>query len=161
MKAYQKMSKTSATLTTTTTEVSAEPAASRRANRASKLMRHLQSAITNLTLTKFNQPNPLRGNEISTVARKRDLIYLTPSVSQCQMEMVVNRTCTVPPSGDDWPGGHEESWPPLPTCDKACCGRGYRLRTRIHTEKCDCQFQFCCSVKCHSCTISSTEYECL
>lgn len=140
VKSYQKLSKSDA---------------QKRPNRQSKLMRHLQHSITNLTLMKFNEHNPLRHNEPVKI-RKRDLVYIIPSVDRCTLLANRTRTCSLRKRD-----ANQNHWPPLETCDSVCCGRGYRLANRTRTEKCDCQFQFCCSLACKECTITATEYECI
>jgi wingless-type MMTV integration site family protein 4 len=46
------------------------------------------------------------------------------------------------------------------TCDYLCCGRGYYSKVIETEEDCDCQFQWCCSVKCKKCKKKVTQYYC-
>lgn len=48
----------------------------------------------------------------------------------------------------------------LQTCDYLCCGRGYYSKIIEIVEDCDCQFQWCCSVKCKKCTKKVVQYFC-
>jgi hypothetical protein len=45
-------------------------------------------------------------------------------------------------------------------CDYLCCGRGYHTRQTEIEEDCDCQFQWCCSVKCKKCKRRIVQYFC-
>ena len=49
---------------------------------------------------------------------------------------------------------------PIESCDYLCCGRGYFSRTIEIEEDCDCQFQWCCSVKCKKCKKKIVQYYC-
>lgn len=46
------------------------------------------------------------------------------------------------------------------SCDYLCCGRGYYFRLVEIEEDCDCQFQWCCFVKCKKCKKQIKEYYC-
>lgn len=46
------------------------------------------------------------------------------------------------------------------SCSSLCCGRGYRTKVVEIAEDCDCQFQWCCSVKCKKCKKKIMEYYC-
>ncbi|CAF0713509.1 unnamed protein product [Brachionus calyciflorus] len=48
----------------------------------------------------------------------------------------------------------------LQTCDHLCCGRGYYSKMVEIEEDCDCQFQWCCSVKCKKCKKKIIQYFC-
>ena len=37
-------------------------------------------------------------------------------------------------------------------CDIMCCGRGYDTKSVTITEKCECKFHWCCTVKCKECS---------
>ena len=45
-------------------------------------------------------------------------------------------------------------------CDHLCCGRGYHPIETVTEEECDCQFQWCCSVKCKICKKKIINYYC-
>jgi hypothetical protein len=55
---------------------------------------------------------------------------------------------------------------PLPdvenSCNKLCgmCGRPSQRRTVKKVTQCDCQFKFCCEIKCNICTEQRTYYSC-
>lgn len=46
------------------------------------------------------------------------------------------------------------------TCEYLCCGRGYYSKVVEIEEECDCQFQWCCSVKCKKCKKKVIQYYC-
>lgn len=46
------------------------------------------------------------------------------------------------------------------SCDYLCCGRGYYSKVIEIEEDCDCQFQWCCSVKCKKCKKKIIQYYC-
>ena len=45
-------------------------------------------------------------------------------------------------------------------CEHLCCGRGYYSIETVTEEECDCQFQWCCSVKCKICKKKVIKYYC-
>lgn len=45
-------------------------------------------------------------------------------------------------------------------CRYLCCGRGHRVEVVETEENCDCQFQWCCSVKCKKCKKKVIRYIC-
>lgn len=47
------------------------------------------------------------------------------------------------------------------SCDTMCCGRGYTSKTVQETINCGCKFQWCCFVKCKSCTVIQDRHTCL
>ena len=46
------------------------------------------------------------------------------------------------------------------TCPVLCCGRGYNTRLVNVTSRCDCNFIWCCDVKCKNCTQTIEIQEC-
>ena len=45
-------------------------------------------------------------------------------------------------------------------CTHLCCGRGFYSVETVTEEECDCQFQWCCSVKCKVCKKKVIKYFC-
>ncbi|XP_045118048.1 protein Wnt-2b-A-like isoform X2 [Portunus trituberculatus] len=76
--------------------------------------------------------------------RKKDLVYLESSPDYCLADSSYGftgtggRQCNVTSRGPDG-------------CDLLCCGRGYDTHRRLITTKCECKFQWCCSVDCKTC----------
>ncbi|KXJ06150.1 protein Wnt-4 [Exaiptasia diaphana] len=46
------------------------------------------------------------------------------------------------------------------SCNYMCCGRGYRSKTVTKEERCECQYVWCCYVKCKTCTKRERVYRC-
>ncbi|KAH9417981.1 Protein Wnt-7a [Dermatophagoides pteronyssinus] len=140
-------------------------------------LKQLQKAFINITLFDLNQPNMNRLNDLNIKASKRDLIYIKPSINHCQtIKRSSNNQISSKPNESllcmvgtntsiindiDEIKNQYQQWPPIESCDKLCCNSGYRKRTRLKTYKCECVFQFCCSIVCKSsCSTLTTEYEC-
>ena len=45
-------------------------------------------------------------------------------------------------------------------CEHLCCGRGFHSRVVEVEEDCECEFQWCCSVKCKKCQKKVVQYFC-
>lgn len=75
-----------------------------------------------------------------------NMIYYQKSPSYCEADTSVDfpgttgRFCNRTGDGPD-------------NCSSLCCGRGYNLLRRVHTELCKCKFHWCCEVQCQNCTI--------
>ncbi|XP_035783163.1 protein Wnt-5-like isoform X1 [Anopheles albimanus] len=82
-----------------------------------------------------------------------DLIYLDESPDWCR----VNRQLK-------WLGTHgrvcNKTSSGLDGCSILCCGRGYNTKKIVVKERCNCKFQWCCQVKCETCTKTIEEYTC-
>jgi hypothetical protein len=46
------------------------------------------------------------------------------------------------------------------SCEYLCCGRGYYSKVTEMEEECECEFQWCCSVKCKKCKKKIVQYVC-
>lgn len=46
------------------------------------------------------------------------------------------------------------------SCQHLCCGRGYVKETKIEEYACECQFVYCCHLKCQTCREEVTNYRC-
>ncbi|XP_026476787.1 protein Wnt-1-like [Ctenocephalides felis] len=84
---------------------------------------------------------------------KTDLVYLEDSPDYCERNESLSvlgthgRTCDQASQG-------------LDGCRLLCCGRGYQTRLRLVTEKCQCQFVWCCDVICQQCSKTVEEHVC-
>ncbi len=45
-------------------------------------------------------------------------------------------------------------------CGHLCCGRGFHRKVQEVVEDCECEFQWCCSVKCKKCKKQVVQYFC-
>uniref|UniRef100_A0A0R3XBF7 Protein Wnt n=1 Tax=Hydatigena taeniaeformis TaxID=6205 RepID=A0A0R3XBF7_HYDTA len=73
------------------------------------------------------------------------LIYLEESPNFCAVDSLTGKTLT---SGRECLlQGHANE-----RCAVLCCGRGHQTYTREVQERCFCQFHWCCSVECQTCS---------
>lgn len=83
-------------------------------------------------------------NQLFRKLNKLDLIYLNRSPDFCQANRRLasygthGRVCNKASRGID-------------SCDLLCCGRPYKTTFQIVKYKCNCTFEWCCSVKCSEC----------
>ena len=83
-------------------------------------------------------------NQLFRKLNKLDLIYLNRSPDFCQANRRLasygtrGRVCNKTSRGIDG-------------CDLLCCGRSYKTTFQVVKYKCNCSFQWCCSVKCQEC----------
>nr|CAB3267762.1 Orphan Wnt e [Phallusia mammillata] len=105
----------------------------------------------------------VRGNRVRTVERKRraarvirpnDLIFLQSSPRFCAPNKSKGSLGTLGRRCDPTLTG-------LGSCSYLCCGRGYREEVHTFTEKCNCQFVYCCELKCDDCVRHEKRYYCL
>lgn len=47
------------------------------------------------------------------------------------------------------------------SCERLCCGRGYKTEIREEKYRCECKFQFCCKLQCNTCTRRKIIHKCL
>lgn len=77
-------------------------------------------------------------------SNKDDLIHLHKSPDYCEADPrhgfpgIQSRVCSNNPLAPN-------------NCDKLCCGRGFTTHVYQQTFKCDCKFQYCCSIYCSVC----------
>lgn len=77
-------------------------------------------------------------------SNRDDLIHLHKSPDYCKADArhgfvgIQSRICSENPLAPD-------------NCDKLCCGRGFTQRIYQQSFKCDCKFQYCCSIYCSVC----------
>ncbi len=82
-----------------------------------------------------------------------DLIYFRSSPNFCDANARIGtpgtsgRVCNISSSGIDG-------------CSILCCGRGYNVQVITEAVKCNCQFFWCCHVKCDSCRNTREVYTC-
>ncbi|KAG7259276.1 hypothetical protein CRUP_019679 [Coryphaenoides rupestris] len=75
----------------------------------------------------------------------RDLVYFEKSPNFCSYS---GKTGTLGHPGED----ANSSSPALDGCELLCCGRGFKTRMEMVTERCHCTFHWCCHVSCLNCT---------
>nr|CAB3267760.1 Wnt-5 [Phallusia mammillata] len=89
----------------------------------------------------------------SDVITPTSLVYLESSPDYCVknrrtgVKGTKGRECNVDSNGPDG-------------CGLMCCGRGYRVVHKQIVEKCNCRFQWCCTVICDQCPSNVKRYVC-
>ena len=84
---------------------------------------------------------------------ERDLVYLEESPDYCVKNVrhgtlgVNGRRCNKTSTGNDG-------------CDVMCCGMGYYSKKVWVTVNCNCNFVWCCKVKCDTCRYERLQYFC-
>ncbi len=83
-----------------------------------------------------------------------DLVYLQASPDYCNPD---------PKTGSLGTTGRlcNKTSKAIDGCDLLCCGRGFKTRRKIVTERCFCKFHWCCYVKCQMCKREVEEHICL
>ena len=82
--------------------------------------------------------------QINKAVSETDLVYLNRSPDFCEANPQLaafgtrNRVCNKTSRGIDG-------------CDLLCCGRRYYTRVEKTSFKCNCVFQWCCTVTCQQC----------
>lgn len=102
---------------------------------------------------------------------KRDLVYLEKSPNYCRANNTLGTTGTAgreclrkPRRGDiisELIGNEVSAWEHR-SCKRLCTKCGLQVvKTKILVESsCNCQFQWCCNVKCDKCRKEMTKYTC-
>ena len=114
------------------------------------------------------------GSNNQQVAYRDDLIFIDKSPNFCRRNAELDtpgtsgRMCSLETqasrkkmyNGNFTYNSIEDEATPIERCDYLCCGRGYYSKV-VETEyDCDCQFQWCCSVKCKKCKKKVVQYFC-
>uniref|UniRef100_A0A6G1S309 Protein Wnt n=1 Tax=Aceria tosichella TaxID=561515 RepID=A0A6G1S309_9ACAR len=85
---------------------------------------------------------------------KSDLIYAEQSLNYCNpierynIKGTKGRICSEKRSDAN-------------SCETLCCGRGYKTEIREEKYTCECKFQYCCVLKCNTCTRRKVIHKCL
>lgn len=103
------------------------------------------------SITKRGHLKPKRNSQ--SQIQITDLIYLESSPDYCQKNRKTGvsgtkrRECKLDSRTRDG-------------CGLLCCGRGYRTKALKEEYQCGCKFQWCCSVKCETCTRRVQKHYC-
>lgn len=85
---------------------------------------------------------------------KKDLVYFEHSPDFCTVDHrfgvsgTRGRVCNDTSSGVDG-------------CELMCCGRGFKTELIEELERCNCTFQWCCTVRCKTCRVTKKVHTCL
>ncbi|XP_072021579.1 protein Wnt-8-like [Amphiura filiformis] len=105
-------------------------------------------------------------SEDSTAMKKRNLVYLERSPDYCNANSTIGtrgtegRECLRHPK-DDASADEMDAWQQR-SCKRLCTKCGLRVKkTKIVVEtSCNCQFQWCCNVKCDKCKTEKNIFTC-
>lgn len=118
-------------------------------------LNHQPTLTSNSTSVKRRPVARSIGIAASTISpSKFDLLYYEESPDFCVPSEMYNikgtkgRTCS-------------ESSNAINSCERLCCGRGYKTEVREEKYKCECQFKFCCKLDCNTCTRRKVIHKCL
>ena len=101
--------------------------------------------------------------------QKDDLVFMTKSINFCKRNTkfgllgTTGRKCVRYSNIYHSSNNNNNSTTPfkkVESCGHLCCGRGFQTKVIEIEEDCDCQFQWCCSVKCKKCKKRILEYYC-
>jgi wingless-type MMTV integration site family protein 4 len=135
-------------------------------NKASQVSIDRQKMILRVTrkaIKKSEYPNQIRN------PNKDDLVYVGRSLNFCEKNPNVGsmgtkgRKCILIPKAlmlSNSSSPNSDINPLTESCSHLCCGRGYRTKIVELEEDCNCQFQWCCHVKCDKCKKRIIEYYC-
>ena len=82
-----------------------------------------------------------------------DLIYLQRSPTFCEKNRQTNRFYT---EGRECHLNSHQSG----SCSHLCCDRGYRTIVETIEEDCQCEFHWCCEVRCQRCSKRVEQHFC-
>ena len=110
---------------------------------ATLLKKKYDNIITVVSRTRGRQNHYLRAKR-GKKYNSRDLIALHPSPNYCLASRArgtygtVGRECNPATTGKG-------------SCAYMCCGRGHRTFKRVIEERCECEYVWCCYVRCNKC----------
>lgn len=110
---------------------------------ATLLKKKYDNIITVVSRTRGRQNHYLRAKR-GKKYNSRDLIALHPSPNYCLASRArgtygtVGRECNPATTGKG-------------SCPYMCCGRGHRTFKRVIEERCECEYVWCCYVRCNKC----------
>ncbi|XP_077090389.1 protein Wnt-7b [Siphateles boraxobius] len=105
--------------------------------------------------TRFRQPSFLRLKQSRGYIKPTDtdLVYLERSPNYCEEDTVTGSTGT---------RGRlcNHTSPHTDGCNLMCCGRGHNTHQYTRVWQCNCKFQWCCFVKCNTCSEKTEVFTC-
>ncbi|KAL0195527.1 hypothetical protein M9458_009099, partial [Cirrhinus mrigala] len=105
--------------------------------------------------TRFRQPSFLRLKQSRGYIKPTDtdLVYLERSPNYCEEDAATGsagtrgRLCN-------------HTSPHTDGCNLMCCGRGHNTHQYTRVWQCNCKFQWCCFVKCNTCSEKTEVFTC-
>ena len=113
----------------------------------------VMGSMVNATMIMRRRPvaRSIRG---TYMYKKDDLLYAEESPDFCSPNPKYNIKGT---RGRSCSESHHAS----NSCEKLCCGRGYKTEIREEDYPCECDFKFCCTLNCKVCKRPKTIHKCL
>ncbi|VIO95612.1 wnt family protein [Brugia malayi] len=78
--------------------------------------------------------------DVNSPAKNAELVYMEDSPDPCRSTRITNRVCS-------WRNETSSQG----DCGLLCCGRGFKVSHELISYQCDCQFVWCCHLKCNTC----------
>lgn len=116
-------------------------------------LRQAHISAIEMRMTKKGQIKPRRSGRTAKKPGIMDLVYIESSPDYCRRNARTGvpgtrgRECNIDSTGTDG-------------CGLMCCGRGYRTKKVEIVERCNCKFQWCCTVRCEKCRKRVTKHIC-
>lgn len=111
--------------------------------------------VESVRATRLRQPSFLRLKQSHGYIKPTDtdLVYLERSPNYCEEDMLTGSTGT---------RGRlcNHTSPDLDGCNLMCCGRGHDTHQYTRVWQCNCKFQWCCFVKCSTCSEKTEVFTC-
>ncbi|TSK13430.1 Protein Wnt-7b [Bagarius yarrelli] len=105
--------------------------------------------------TRLRQPTFLKVKKVHGYQKpeETDLVYIERSPNYCEEDA---KTGSVGTQGRlcNRTSAHTDG------CDLMCCGRGYNTHQYTKVWQCNCKFQWCCFVKCNTCSERTEVFTC-
>lgn len=105
--------------------------------------------------SRLRQPTHLKVKQTQGYRKpmETDLVYIERSPNYCEEDAATGsvgtqgRLCN-------------RTSPHTDGCDLMCCGRGYNTHQYTKVWQCNCKFQWCCFVKCNTCSERTEVFTC-
>uniref|UniRef100_A0A4W5L5M5 Protein Wnt n=1 Tax=Hucho hucho TaxID=62062 RepID=A0A4W5L5M5_9TELE len=111
--------------------------------------------VETVRASRLRQPSFLRLKEARGYQKPTDtdLVYLERSPNYCEEDTATGSTGT---------RGRlcNHTSPHTDGCNLMCCGRGHNTHQYTRVWQCNCKFQWCCFVKCNTCSEKSEVFTC-
>ncbi len=105
--------------------------------------------------SRLRQPTFLKVKKVHGFQKplETDLVYIERSPNYCEEDA---KTGSVGTQGRLC----NRTSPHTDGCDLMCCGRGYNTHQYTKVWQCNCKFQWCCFVKCNTCSERTEVFTC-
>lgn len=127
-----------------------------------KYIRAVMVDAQNGQLRKGNSAQRRDERDILQISR-HDLVYLEESPDFCKANIAYSATGTLGRSCSRPKERSSDNRWERKSCNRLCKSCGLKVRRLLATETvtCNCRFQWCCEVKCESCTRVLEKFQCV